>query len=1004
VIAIQFRQAALIAACLVWTLLGEAVSQVPPVREQFPAGILPDVRQWESIGAVSTARQILHTKIHTTSRDPQDAAFSFEVLKTAYQTQDYEASYYIAASFVENFPGDRLTPDALFMEGVSAAQTGRTDTALTALTLFLTGNPGHELKSLAQYWRARCRLEQRNWHAAELDFEQCALDSSAHTHSDDALLGLALAKERHGDYQNASATIRRLLNDYPYSDLLNDARIRLASLKLRLGDPRGALVLLAETKTPYRYQREESLLLRGEANFQMGLFDSARVRYERFIQDFPQSRHIRNAKYGLAWAYLKLGQSRQAQSLLDHLGNSNDTLALTALYQSAVIALLSNDTKDASARFDSLVQVFPYEQYSDNAYYELGLIAYRSQHYREARKYFQLAARLYPESEIRFQAYRMMGEACQAISDFSNAQYSFSQVRKLGAPDSILAPSLFQEGVALYHLGRFRSSVDRFEDFLHRFASLPLAGEAYVWKAEALYQDYRFDEAERSYFDALKLFPNNPKRQAASYGYAWSLFEQKKFNKAVDAFDAFIKSYPQSNARTEALLRKADCYYFLGEYSKSEELYASLTAQKSEGRSAEYAAFQIAMSYLQRGDADRGIEQLRGFVNRYPGSIYAEVAVFNIAWTYFSKEQYTAALTEFQAFIRQYPGSQLLPRVYFNMGDAFYNIKSYDSARVYYTSVLGQYPQSPLAADALSGLEFTYRAEGKTGDALSAIEKYVTAKPAGANQEDMILKKADILFDQSDFPGAIQEYQRVLSLKPGRTQQTRALQQIGRAYELENNPSQAITYYQQIVNNFADADAAPSIALALGHTHIKLKQFSQAKDVFTEFEQKFPASPLVPEAQYQLGMTLLEMKDSSGGLTQFQSVIRRNSTDIFAERSRLQIASYHQRKRQYQASIDTLEGVVTRRNDDLAAEALLIIGDDYLFMKRNGDALQAFLDIIEQYPEFAIQVERAKLGAGDAYTRLAEKKKAKKLYQEIIAAPVNPDMKKEAETRLRRLR
>jgi TolA-binding protein len=338
------------------------------------------------------------------------------------------------------------------------------------------------------------------------------------------------------------------------------------------------------------------------------------------------------------------------------------------------------------------------------------------------------------------------------------------------------------------------------------------------------------------------------------------------------------------------------------------------------------------------------------------------------------------------------------------MGDAFYNTKLYDSARVYYTNVLEQYPQSPLAADALSGLEFTYRAEGKPNEAITAIEKYVSAKPAGANQEDLLLKKADILFDQSDFPAAIQEYQHILTMKPDRSQQVKALQQMGRGYELENNPSQAIPYYQQVVNDFSDVETAPSIALALGLAFIKTKQFSQAKDVFKSFEQKFPTSPLLLEAHYHLGMTMLELKDSTGGFNQFQSVIRQNPTDIFAERSRLQLASLHQRRRQYQASIDTLEGVVTRRNDDLAAEALLIMGDDYLMMKRNGDALQAFLDVIEQYTEFNLQVERAKLGAGDAYTHLMEKKKAKKLYQEIIASPVNPDMKKEAQARLKRLR
>ncbi len=956
------------------------------------------------IGSSHTAQQLLSSASLDDASREENADFSFEVAKTAFNTQDYEASFFQSATFLYQYPKDSRKPDLLFIKGISAFQTGRIDTSFSTLNTFLSETPDHPLRGLAYYWRARCRLEQKDWQNAESDFRQCAEDSTSHSHHDDALLGWSLALERRGEYQQAIENLQHFINDYPQSGLISDARIRLASLKLRLGDPRSALLILQETKTQYRYQREESLLLRAEGNFQLGAYDSARVRYERFLKDFPESKFTRNARYGHAWTNLKLGNTKLAQAELDKLGSGSDTLAMTALFQNATIALLSNNTKEASARFDSLVQEFPYEQFSDNAYYQLGMIAYRSQHYQEARKHFQLAARLFPESELRFDSYRMMGEASLALRDFSNAQYAFSQVRKLGAPDSLLAPAMFQEGVSLYHLGRFKSSAERFDAFLKQFPKHQFTAEGYVWRGEALYQDYRFDEAEHSFSDGVRLFPLNPKRQDAAYGIAWSFFEQKKFSNAVDAFDRFIKNYPKSEHKTEASLRKADCYYFLGDYQKSENLYASLANEKSQGRYNEYAVFQIAMSYIQRGDAERGIQHLRDFLTRYPVSMYCEIVQFNIAWTYFSKEQFPDALREFNTFLQKYSGSQLLPRVFFNMGDAYYNSKSYDSARVYYTNVLTQFPQSPLAGDALSGLEYTYRTEGKTAEALSAIEKFSASKLTGANQEDLAMKKADILFDQNEFANAIHEYQHVLTMKPDKTQQAKAILQIGKAYEFENNLQQAIPMYRQIVDDYSDNDAAPSVALALGKAYVKTKQFAQAKETFSSFDSKFATSPLLPEARYQLGTTLLELKNSDEAFNQFQLVISKHPTEIFAERSRLQLAKLLQIKKEYKASVDTLEGVTSRRSDDLAAEALLIMGDDYLFMKRNGDALQAFLDVIDQYKEFGLLVERGKLGAGEAYTHLFEKKKARKMYQEIIDAPIDLDVKKEAQERMRKLR
>ena len=80
------------------------------------------------------------------------------------------------------------------------------------------------------------------------------------------------------------------------------------------------------------------------------------------------------------------------------------------------------------------------------------------------------------------------------------------------------------------------------------------------------------------------------------------------------------------------------------------------------------------------------------------------------------------------------------------------------------------------------------------------------------------------------------------------------------------------------------------------------------------------------------------------------------------------------------------------------------MGENYLSLKKTADALQAFRDVYEQYEEFPIMVERARLGAGESYERLRDNRRAIELYEMIVAAPVDPAMKLDAEERLRRLR
>lgn len=954
-------------------------------------------------GSYHVARQKLAEILRRSSFTEQNRDVLFWLVKSAFKDQEYEEAYQWASEFMLEYPNDARRVTVLYVQGVSAYQTRRLDAAVSSLGAFLKEGGDHPQRGVGCFWHAMAELDRGDTVAAQDDIHRCYDDPSARAYRDYILMGWALSLERRGDLDGAAERLERLLSDYPQSDLGTDARLRLASISLRQGRLARTLEMLGRTSPSYGSQQQEYLLLEAETNVRLGRYQAARDAYEKFTSRFSNSPHARKARYGLGWSLVKLGNLAGAQNVFDSLGRGNDSLAYASLYQSGILSLLRGRMSDALTNLDTLTSLSPYDRDAVSAYYQMGMIQYRSKHYREARRDFLLAARLFPGSDLRASSFRMLGESNMAMGDFSNAQYAFAQVRHLSAPPEILAPSLFQEGVALYHLGRFKTCGERFDEYLQKFPRDKRAAEGYVWRAEALYQDSRFADAERSYTEALRLFPDNPKKTEAAYGYAWALFEQKKFSQAASAFDRFTKAYPNDGHYLDAMLRKADSYFAVGEYDKSAALYASLGAERGNSRQIEYAAFQLAMSYVQRGESERGIEQLRSFLTRYPSSIYAEVVQFNIGWTYFSKERYELAVTEFQKLLRQYGDSQLLPRVLFNLGDAYYNLKQYDSARVYYQRVIKEFPSSLLVADALSGLQYTYAAQGKPEGALAEIEKVMREKPAGAPGEELILKKGDILFGQGDFAGAIGEYQRVVTMKPTQSVKAKALYQLGRAYEQEGNPLRGASFYEQVLSDAPDSEVVPRATLALGLAHMKAKHYGQAVDVLKGFDRRYPDSPLLTEAQYQLGVALASLPDKNAASDAFQLVIRQHPADLFADRSRLRMAQIDGDRKKNGTAIDTLTAIVNRRNDDIAGEALLMIGDNYLAMKRTKDAMQAYADVIRQYTDFPLVVERARLGEGECYERLRDKKRARSAYESVASSAVDPAVRKEAEARLGRL-
>ncbi|MBI1804009.1 MAG: tetratricopeptide repeat protein [Ignavibacteriae bacterium] len=980
-----------------------SVAQIPPLRTDETD--IRSVREWIDAGAYHVARQKLEKIFRHSDEHGQDRDVLYLLVKSSFQDQDYEQTYQWSGEFVSDYPNDPQFEMALFIQGVSAYQTHRLKEALTLLERFLNEAHDNSQRGAACFWHAMTELDGGNWSQAEDDMQQCYHDSSSQAYRDFILLGWALSLERRGEYSLSADRLEELLSGYPQSDVRTDAQIRLASVSLRRGNIDRTLRELEKTKPQYDQQRQEYLLLQAEANMQLGRYSDARSAYGEFSRQFPESPFIRQALYGLGWARLKANDYPGAQRVFDSLSRGGkDSLAFASMYKSGILLLLQGKLMNALSTFDTLTAVSPYDQDAAQAYYQMGLIQYRGKHYREARRDFQLAARLFPGSTLRPYAYHMLGESNIAIGDFANAQHAFLQVKKLSNDPDILVPSLFRQTIALYHLGRFKSSVESSTEFLQKFQADPFVPQAYLWKGEALFQDYRFDEAERAYGEAIKRLSKDSKRADASYGLAWSLFEQKKYAQAATAFERFTTEFPDDQRILEASLRKADAYLSMGQYDKANALYTSLASERSSGRQAEYASFQLAITYVQRGDADRGVEELKKFLQRYPNSIYSEVAQFDIAWTFFSLEEYQKALDEFRTLLRLYTGSQLLPRVLLNTGDAFYNQKQYDSARVYYRRVVNEFSSSLLVTDALSGLQYTYEAEGRPAAAAEEIEKVIKEKPAGASGEELLLKKGDILFGQGDFAGAIHEYQRLLGMKPTNDVKAKALNQLGRAYELENNPQRAITFYEQILSNLPETDVAPAATLALGSAHMKVHRYGQAVDVFRDFERRYPESPLLPEVRYQVGTALKNLPNADAAIDQFIALIQKHPDNVFADRSRMRLAEIYRGRKKYQPAIDTLTSVVMHRSDDLAAEALLMIGDTYFDMKKIKDAMQAYTDVTRQYTDFPRSIDQAKLGLGKAYEQQRDKKRARTMYEEVAASSTDPALKKEAGERLRRIR
>ncbi|MEO5929777.1 MAG: tetratricopeptide repeat protein [Candidatus Kapaibacterium sp.] len=990
---------------ILFLLLSVTLAAQPRVQEERPLPrAVSEAARLIRDGSYVDAAAGLQSALDSVAPGENIADALYLLTRAEFMLGHYRAAYAGSRSFLASYPFDARREEMRYLEGTAAYQEGLRGEAAEAFREVAAGAGADHRNAL--YWVARIaadsnRLDEAERYAGE------SLTGDRFEFTDPALYLKAWIMEGRGELDSAALLYRKLIDSDPGGDLLLDAQLRLGVIDARRGNNESALRLLTSITPRSERQTEEQLFYLGEISSALGRYDDALRYNNEFLRTFPKSPRVRSARYGVGWAELQLGKYPESVATFRLLEDGIDSIAAAASYQIGAIQVKQGDTAGAFKTFESLVAKLPYESFSDNAYYQLGRIFYRRQQYDSARHYLLIAARQFPESDVRPDAYYLLGESYAALNDAGNAQYAFARAQKIGATGELYRRALYREGVMLYKVGRFHSAVDRFREYVSEQQKGEQIADATFWLGEALYQDHAYDEAERYYAMYVERFASGRWREESLYGLAWSNFQQKEFRKAALAFSGFIENNPKSDLAVEATLRLADSYRFLGEYAKAIETYESVGGLSGKGARDEEAQIHIAEALLQLREVDRAVEVFRKLIASYPTSPRRDGYGFNIGSIYQGNNRDSLAIAEFMAFPDRYPESKLLPQVAFALGDIYYNNESYDSALVYYRRVLDDYPNSTVVPPALDAVRFTLNAMGRGQEAVAIIDSFQVRNPNRIPPDSLDFRKAGIVLEGGDFPGAILLYNRIAEQYPNSPVVPDAIYQVARGYEYLGNRDSAALYYRRVVDGYPASAAAPNAQVEEANLMLRAGQWSEAANSYEQYLTKYADRERDNEAHYGIAQARLALRDTLGALEEFRMVLdssRGKEDDLFLDKSRVATARLIAPRGEIDRSLDLLAAVVNRRLDDIAAEALLLRGE---LLIKNNDLSAALVELRRFTTDFASYTEYAEPGLmklGGVYEQLTNYAAARDIYTQLSTQSENAAVKKEAEARLKKLK
>jgi len=901
---------------------------------------------------------------------------------------------------------DPLQAEAGYIAGVSAYETGETERAIVDFRRVAespgTGAEREKRREAARAWLARTLAEKKRYDSAEVVL------ASLRTPDENALYLRGWIAEGRGAVDTAALYYRRVLNEFPNSGLVPDARLRLGVIEARRGQLDSARVALEAVEPASPRQSEERLFYLGEVASASGRYQSALDWQQQYLRQHPNGARIRLVRYGAGWSQLNLGRNDEAIASFRVLSEDIDSLGAAALYQVAALQVRRNDTAAAIVSLRHLLDRLPYESFSDNANYLLGTIYYRRRMYDSARHFFLTAARQFPESEIRAGSYYLLGESYASLNDPSNAQFSFARAQKTGAEDDLLRRALLREGQMLYRIGRFRSAVARLRECAERFPNGPEADETQFWLAEALYQDRSWGEAERTYGAYIMRYPNSPRYDLAQYGLGWSLFQQSQFSKAAAVFEGFIKRNPGSDLALEATIRLADCYRLLKQYGKAIDTYNSIGGNRALGPRNEEARFRMAEVMLETGEVERAVEIFRKLIVDYPGSPLRDAYAFNIGAIYHQHDRDSLAVIELTKFVAQNPKSQLAPQGLFTLGDTWFNLEQYDSAVTAYRRILDDYPNSSVVPDAMDAIRFALTEVGRGSEAIAIIDSFEVRHPNTIAADSLAFKRARIVMEDGDFENAIERFSRIVQEYPKSPIVPDAIFQIARNHEYLSEFDSALATYAALTVRYPSSPAAHDALLERASLQGRIGTWAQADSAYQEFLVRYPASERAIEARYGVAQARVALRDTTGAIRWLRLAIDSGMASdsetvrTIVDRSRVMLAQILPADSR-DSALALLASVVTRRHDDIAAESLLWRGR---LLAEEGDFTGAAAELKRltgEFNSYTAYAEPGLLQLGRVYELQGDAFTARETYRRLIAITANPALKQEAQSRLEQI-
>ncbi len=589
----------------------------------------------------------------------------------------------------------------------------------------------------------------------------------------EATYQLAYSYYKTGEYEKAISYFEKI--SINKNELGQNASYYLASCYLENKDKENARKAFASaSRGDYDpVIKQDAMFNFAMLTFEVGgdPFNDGIQAFEEFINTYPESKRIDEARRFLIQAYLGARNYKKALASIERLNNKNDELkeAYQRIAFNRGVELFNNQDFTESAKMfgDALKYKGYNSQREARSFYWLGESYYRSGEYTkaiDAFNKFKEAPVAHTVTEYETVDYNL-AYSYYKKEEYASAANWFRQFSS-EADESHAAyksDALLRLGDCFFMQTNYYKAVD----FYQRSIDSDVKAKDYALMQKGICLGLAKKELDKiaTLRQLIMGFPKSTYADNAYYEIAQEYLKLQDSRQAIEALGDLYSQFPKSELAGKALVQLGLLYYNSNNNKQAIKYYKLAVTSFTGSEEAKDALFGLKNIYIDMGR----IEDYSAFVDGLSGHVPRLSVNEKDSLSYASAEKFymsgdcEKAKPAFARYIQNYTEGAYLLNAHFYKGDCHYQAREYDDALKMFAYVLAQ-PKNMYTEQALLGcgrIAVSLKNHNKVVEYYGSFSE-ISSSPA--NRKEAGLQMVRSYFALNDFDNAIEQAEKALGL------------------------------------------------------------------------------------------------------------------------------------------------------------------------------------------------------------------------------------------------